>query len=196
MADWVSATKTLDKGTDSQTCFISWNPLPHDWIKLNVDSSMRPELGSIAAGGVFRDDIYNWLSGFAMNKGVGSALEAEMWGIFEGMSIAWKTGYKKLVIETDSMSAVHLLNATLPQNHHLFSIAQACRNLMEEDWSCTICHGYRESNRVADSLANLANLGHSLDLGTIVFERPPPQISILLDEDLRGLSFARIVPRT
>ncbi|KAK3204387.1 hypothetical protein Dsin_018433 [Dipteronia sinensis] len=122
--------------------------------------------------GVFRDDNYNWLGGFAMNKGVGSAIEAEMSGIFEGKSLAWKAGYKKLVIETDSMSAVHLLNATLPQNHHLFSIAQACRNFMEEDWSCLICHGYRESNRVAGSLANL---GHSLDLGTSVFERPPPR---------------------
>ncbi|KAK3198637.1 hypothetical protein Dsin_022052 [Dipteronia sinensis] len=61
VADWVSATNTMDKGTDSQTCLISWNPPPHDCIKLNVDGSMRPELGSIAAGGVFRDDNKEWL---------------------------------------------------------------------------------------------------------------------------------------
>ncbi|KAK3225900.1 hypothetical protein Dsin_005762 [Dipteronia sinensis] len=129
------------------------NPPPPDWIKLNMDGSMRPESGSIVAEGVFRDDNYNWFGGFAMNKGVDSALEAEMWGIFKGMSLTWKAGYKKLIIETYSM----------------------------------------ESNRVADSLANL---GHSLDMGTSVFERPLLQVSSLLDKDLRDLSFTRSVPRT
>ncbi|KAK0573533.1 hypothetical protein LWI29_009571 [Acer saccharum] len=182
--DWWNANSMRDRGTEFQICSITSEPPPVEWIKLNVDGSRNFDLGSIVAGGVFRDNNHNWLGGFAMNKGVGSALEAEMWGILEGIRIAWKAGYKKLIVETDSTVAVHLIKANSAQNHQLFSIAHACRKYMEKDCSCLIRHGYRESNRVADSLAKL---GHSMDVGTVMFQKPPPQISIFLL--LKYLSF-------
>ena len=54
-----------------------------DWVKLNVDGSRRPDSGCIAAGGVARNHLKQWLVGFALNKGVGSVLEAEMWGFLD-----------------------------------------------------------------------------------------------------------------
>ena len=44
------------------------------------DGSMRPNLGSIATRGVFRDDKHNWLCGFVLNKGVGTPLKAKLRG--------------------------------------------------------------------------------------------------------------------
>ncbi|KAK2640140.1 hypothetical protein Ddye_027935 [Dipteronia dyeriana] len=65
-----------------------------------------------------------------------------------------------------------ILNNT-PLCHPLFNIIHACKSLMGMDWSFYIQHVYRESNKVAD---RLANLGHSLKLGTIVFDHTPSQL--------------------
>ena len=88
--DWWMANYAVDTKDEKKTCLLVWNPPAQEWVKLNVDGSMNPDSGSIAAGGVFRDHKKNWLGGFALNKGVGSAIEAEVWGIFEGLKIAWK----------------------------------------------------------------------------------------------------------
>ncbi|KAK2637873.1 hypothetical protein Ddye_025668 [Dipteronia dyeriana] len=48
-----------------------------------------------------------------------------------------------------------------------------------------------QSNRVADSLANL---GHSLILGITVFKDPPLQIFDIMDDDCNGVTTARMFP--
>ncbi|KAK2634720.1 hypothetical protein Ddye_029512 [Dipteronia dyeriana] len=73
-----------------------------DWVKLNVDGNMNPILGSITSGGVIKGHKKSWLGGFALNKGTDNVIEAELWGIFEGLKLAWKEGHKKVVVETDS----------------------------------------------------------------------------------------------
>ncbi|KAL5793887.1 hypothetical protein ACOSP7_002481 [Xanthoceras sorbifolium] len=63
---------------------IAWNPPPVNWVKLDVDGRMSKESGLIYAGGVVRDTNRQWIKGFALNRGMGSVLEAEYWGLFEG----------------------------------------------------------------------------------------------------------------
>ena len=145
----------------------------------------------ISAGGIIRDDRMNWIAGFALNRGVGSVLEAEIWGIFEGLKLAWSTGFRKVMVESDSQAAVLLLKSDISHHHPLYSIVHACTKIMANDWSCSIHHIYRESNRAADFLANL---GHSLILGTTVFEDPPSQMSGILEDDRKGVAITRMVP--
>ncbi|KAK4847868.1 hypothetical protein QYF36_006700 [Acer negundo] len=83
-------------------CAFAWSPPSLDWIKINVDGSMNPVEGSIAACGIIKDYKRKWFGGFALNKGMGNVIEAELWGILEGLKIAWMIGYKKVVVETDS----------------------------------------------------------------------------------------------
>ena len=109
--------------------------------------------------------------GFALNKGVGSVLEAEIWGIFKGLKLAWSTGFRKVMVESDSQAAVLLLKSDISHYHPLYRIVHACTMIMAKDWICSIHHIYRESNRAADFLANL---GHPLTLGITVFDDPPP----------------------
>ncbi|KAK2662858.1 hypothetical protein Ddye_001432 [Dipteronia dyeriana] len=115
----------------------------------------------------------------------------ELWGILEGLKIIWKAGFKKVIIESDSQAAVDLLSNNSSMNHPLFSIIQACKALINNEWSCNIQHVYRESNRVVDCLAKL---GHSLELGFSVFKDPPPQVAVVLDDDYKCLVIARLVP--
>ncbi|KAK3211449.1 hypothetical protein Dsin_016155 [Dipteronia sinensis] len=156
------------------------------------DSTFQLSLcpGSIFAGGVIRDNTMNWLVGFALNKGLGSVIEAELWGIFEGLKLVWKVGFRKVIVESDSQSTVLLLSNTIPLNHLLFNIIHVCKSLMENEWSCTIHHVYRESNKAVDFLTNLS---HYLDLEIIVFEEPPTQISGILDDDYNGVDVGRMI---
>ncbi|KAK2654289.1 hypothetical protein Ddye_014145 [Dipteronia dyeriana] len=71
---------------------------------------MNPNLGTIAAGGVVRDHKKNWMVGFALNKGTGSVLEAELWGILEGLKLLWKKGFKKHVYRGSNRVADSLAN--------------------------------------------------------------------------------------
>ncbi|KAK2657145.1 hypothetical protein Ddye_010197 [Dipteronia dyeriana] len=91
------ANTDVDDVAVMKSFLASWNPPTFDWVKLNVDGSMIPKLGSIFAGGVVRDHRKNWLIGFALNKGVGSVLEAELYGILEVLKLVWKNGFKKHV---------------------------------------------------------------------------------------------------
>ncbi|KAI5332907.1 hypothetical protein L3X38_023036 [Prunus dulcis] len=50
------------------------------------------------------------MRGFAVNLGAGQVLEAELWGIYLELKIAWDIGCSAVVLESDSATAVHLLN--------------------------------------------------------------------------------------
>ncbi|KAL5856278.1 hypothetical protein ACOSQ4_006080 [Xanthoceras sorbifolium] len=43
---------------------------------------------TITAGNVFRDNHSGWLGGFSLKRGTGTALEAELWGVFVGLTVA------------------------------------------------------------------------------------------------------------
>ncbi|KAK2661945.1 hypothetical protein Ddye_000519 [Dipteronia dyeriana] len=156
-------TKSLDnwedicKGVTKTGLFATeWN----EWFYQNLKSK---EL--FLAGEAIRDHNKNWLGGFSLNKGVGSVIEAELWGIFEGLKLAWEARYRKLVVESDYI-AVYLLTKKTLLNHPLFSIIQACKALIVDEWSCHILHIHRECNKVADGLTDL---GHSLKIGITIF---------------------------
>ncbi|KAL5789407.1 hypothetical protein ACOSQ2_004295 [Xanthoceras sorbifolium] len=94
----------------------------------------------ISSGGVIRDAKKNWLGGFAVNKGRGSVLKDEIWGIFEGLKFAWEAGFKRVIAETDSKSAVDLLFSEFSEEHPLFDLLNNCRSLIKGCWVCLVQH--------------------------------------------------------
>ena len=52
------------------------------------------------------DDSERWVGGFVMNIGTCSVMNAELWGIFQGLPLALDQGYRKVIMESDSMAAV------------------------------------------------------------------------------------------
>ncbi|GKU94254.1 hypothetical protein SLEP1_g7776 [Rubroshorea leprosula] len=77
-----SITKSLS------VVLVSWNPPPAGFIKLNTDGSANANPGEAGAGGVFRDELGNWLLGFYRNVGFTSSLSAELWALREGLKLA------------------------------------------------------------------------------------------------------------
>ncbi|KAL5822912.1 hypothetical protein ACOSQ3_020836 [Xanthoceras sorbifolium] len=188
--DWLNANYVKADDSSVVSKMLAWCPPKDDWVKLNVDGSRCEASGMISFGGVIRDAQKNWLGGFAVNKGRGSVLEAEIWGIFEGIKLVWEASYKKVVIELDSKSAVELLLSDFSEDHPLFTLLINCRNLIRGCWVRVVQHVFRESNRVAD---NLANLGQDLGLEVVFFKEPPSSIVDVFIEDCLSLAVARQV---
>ena len=75
-------------------------------------------------GGVIRDSNGKWVGGFMFNIGYYSITNTELWGIYEGISLAWDLGLKKVQIETDSACAVEMIlnhSNTINQYKHIIS---------------------------------------------------------------------------
>lgn len=122
------------------------------------------------------------------NKGGGNVIESELWGLYEGLMMARNFGFKKVMVESDSLTAVQTMYRATKQNHPLFSIIQSCKNLLLANWDCNIKHIYREGNKLADGLARM---GHSMINGIVFFGNPPCEIFPIFEVDYRGLTCFR-----
>ncbi|KAH9666673.1 reverse transcriptase domain-containing protein [Citrus sinensis] len=127
-----------------------------DWIFANIQ------------GGLIRDATGRWHGGFCMNIGICSVTIAELWGLYQGLILAWQMGIRLLVVEIDSLCVTQLLNrkslnATLPLVNDILG-------LLSRDWQVSVHHVYREANFAADFMASHAL---TLPLGLHYFTTPP-----------------------
>ncbi|RXI03537.1 hypothetical protein DVH24_004189 [Malus domestica] len=160
------------------------------YVKLNVDGSRKSVKGCLSAGGILRAAAGVWIAGFTVNIGVGSVLNAELWGLFHGLTLAWRLGYRKVHVELDSAVAVTLIMDFNSFMHPLAHLITICRELLRRDCICLVSHVYREKNRVADGMADLS---HKFDIGLHVFYEPPPLVDRLIFEDAVGFPHNRFV---
>ncbi|KAB5545180.1 hypothetical protein DKX38_013292 [Salix brachista] len=164
--------------------YLHWKPPKLGACKVNTDGSRINATGLSGAGGVLRDSTGGWIQGFAVNLGACHILEAELWGIFWGLSLAWDYGFRDVEIECDSDAAVTLLTSITISTHPLYSIISCCKMKIHDHWCCTIKHIYSEQNTAADALATRS---YNLDLGLHVYEESPNFLKDILVADARGI---------
>ena len=102
--------------------YLHWKPPKLDACKVNTYGSRINVISLSGAGGVLRDSIEVWIQGFAVNLGACPILEAELWGIFWELSLAWDYGYRDVEIECDSSVVVTLLTFVMVSTHPLYNI--------------------------------------------------------------------------
>ncbi|KAK8511750.1 hypothetical protein V6N12_000793 [Hibiscus sabdariffa] len=78
---------------------VRWRKPPPGWCKLNVDGSVGHATGMATCGGGVRNEEGTWLIGFSRKLGLCSVLEAELWGLYEGLLTAWSIRVRFLLIE-------------------------------------------------------------------------------------------------
>ncbi|KAE8721305.1 Phospholipase D gamma 3 [Hibiscus syriacus] len=112
-----------------------WHPPPHDWVKVNTDCGHCLPSGLVTCRRVLRDCEGAWVSGFAKLIGRCSALDAELWGILEGLSLPWDLGFRSVVVESDSKQGGQF-GIKLGWDYVLFSKFDAAYVLVnfEERW--------------------------------------------------------------
>ncbi|KAJ1418541.1 Ribonuclease H domain [Sesbania bispinosa] len=151
-----------------QRCW--WNPPPQDYFKLNVDGSCLPSLGRLGAGGVLRDSIGNWIWGFSCSCGQGSSLLVELCALKLGLFIAWDKGCRKLLVDSDSLEAPHIINRGTPSVGTQFGdVILEIVELLHHSWDIKVFHVLREANVIADFLVKL----EESVVGLLVLEHPP-----------------------
>ncbi|VVA35374.1 PREDICTED: ribonuclease [Prunus dulcis] len=188
--EWFSACNPMAILPERSVVLLHWMaPLP-GVCKVNTDGSRINSSGLIGAGGLLRDSCGNWIKGFSVNLGYGSVIEAELWGIFWGLSMAWDAGFRTVEIECDATSAMALLKSPIVSTHPLFSIINCCKLKIHEDWCCSVKHIFREQNCAADALAvKCYDFAHGLH----VFLEAPAFLSDVLAADVRGAIRPRLV---
>ena len=50
-----------------------------------------------------------WKKGLYINQGTTSNVLVELWGMLYGLDLAWKEGYKKVILESDSLTRINLV---------------------------------------------------------------------------------------
>ncbi|KAE8732799.1 hypothetical protein F3Y22_tig00001728pilonHSYRG00036 [Hibiscus syriacus] len=67
---------------------VQWTPIPNDWISLNTDGAVNSRSSLSTAGGIIRNYEGTWLVRFNKYIGRSTILQAELWGIYEGLKLA------------------------------------------------------------------------------------------------------------
>ncbi|KAH9662821.1 hypothetical protein KPL70_019476 [Citrus sinensis] len=177
-----------DRGFRVQNMF-RWLRLPPRWpyYKLNSDGA-RKRSGLAGACGLIWDATGRWHGGFCMNIDICSVTIAELWGLYQGLVLAWQMGIRLLVVEIDSLCVTQLLNrnnfnATLPLVNDIL-------HLLSRNWQVSVHHIHHEANFAVDFMASHAL---TLPLGFHHFATPPPGIETWLRNDCLGTAFSRVV---
>ncbi|CAN1150374.1 Putative ribonuclease H protein At1g65750 [Linum perenne] len=142
----------------------------------------------MAVGGLLRDAQGEWVAGFTNKLGGGSAIQAELTAIRDGLSLVWVLGFRKVQAESDCLEAVEMMTCMEFQNHPHAVLGYEIKELFSRDWECTFKHIYREANKIADTLAVTSQLD---DRGEKWLFAAPSTVSQALVDDKNGVLFHR-----
>lgn len=97
----------------STQIFIHWQPPPLGWFKINTDGSLSSLNNSAGASSVIRDSASKWVRGYSRKLKGGSVLLAELWGVYDGLSLACNLGINHVIFEIDKSSICGVFNKSI-----------------------------------------------------------------------------------
>ncbi|KAL4299003.1 hypothetical protein AHAS_Ahas17G0057400 [Arachis hypogaea] len=165
-------------------------PPPCDWITLNTDGSMNGFTKKAGCGGLLRNENSKWIGGFSFNIGSCTAFKVELWGIDQGLKLAWTMGLKKVRVECDSKAVIESINSPKIRKNHPNVLIRNIQNWKNRKWNILFVNIYREGNRCADCLAHKSL---ELDIGFHFWDTPPNEVVAFLSDDEQGIALPRLV---
>lgn len=151
-------------------------------MKVNVDGAVSSMLHA-SCGGIFRDANGFWLKGFSWNLDVYASTNVfltELMAVKLVVEAAMGQDLPRLIVETDSMDVVNLLNSQDVSVHHYAQIAMEIHHLQRAHGALVFQHTSPESNSLADYLAKI---GLDLQFGPHCFDSPFEKCHSLLVMD-------------
>jgi hypothetical protein len=113
---------------------IGWTPPPTGFVKLNTNGSVLRNSGHASSGGLRRDNNGNWIQGFSHFLGITNSLVAELWGLWDGLTLARDLHISRLVVELDAKAVIDLLkpvSRTPFVTHPYSALIDDCRCLLQ-----------------------------------------------------------------
>lgn len=184
----IDSTSSIDVLSDHQNGRqTKWEALS-GWVKLNCDATVTGLGTSAAVGGVLCNVDGNFIMGFVMDIGEATITTAELKAILTGLKLLRGKGYSKIVINSDSLTAVQMVQWGCSNLHPCFQLVKEIQDLMCRINECTISHTLREANQVVDAFAKF---GLTLTMCSRIFDCLPPFTSIPFHAGLIGSVFPR-----
>lgn len=193
---WVSEISIGNKKTDSlcemkkndQSYMLRWWPPCSAVVKVNSDAAVVQDSSLASCAALIRDENGVWCGGMTRRLGRCSVLVVELWGILEGLKLAWDLGFKDVVIESDSLLAVNLVKKNLEEGLEGIGVERSIQRMLKMNWVARVSHVLRECNRSADVLAKF---GLSLSDERMFWSTPPDCLGLVLFEDGMGACVPR-----
>ncbi|XP_061352904.1 uncharacterized protein LOC133297728 [Gastrolobium bilobum] len=110
-------------------------------------------------------------------------------GVWNGLHIAWKRGWRRLILESDSTSVVALLTKCGGATRESRFVTQI-QALPDRDWQVSVIRAFRKANHCANFLANLPLNNFELQ-EVVIFDEPPSSLKLLLQADVIGIPYPR-----
>ncbi|KAK8515836.1 hypothetical protein V6N12_016142 [Hibiscus sabdariffa] len=126
--------------------------------------------------------IEDWMLGFYRKVGVCSVLGAELWGVTEGLRLAWDAGIRVVLLEVDNSDVAQKVQDKA-QVSGLHGLVPTIHELVGRDWVVRVRQIRWSANMVADGMAKWARSSYGsslLDVGfaTRVFSMPLDEIGV------------------
>ncbi|XP_015971192.1 uncharacterized protein LOC107494666 [Arachis duranensis] len=136
---------------------LHWVPPPVHSVKLNCDVSWFAPSGYAGFGCIIRNPDGCWLKGCTGKVEVCSVLFAELYAIWRGLLLAWESGFREVICETDCLEALFLVNQRmLSKDIPEWDLAKHIQEVMNWNWRVSILLIQRTANSVADCMAKAA----------------------------------------
>ncbi|KAH0781476.1 hypothetical protein KY290_001074 [Solanum tuberosum] len=136
-------------------CIVRWEAPQEGMMKFNTDGASRGNPGSSAYGFCLRNNHGDLIYAVAENIGITTNMEAELRAILEGIKYCVAKKVEKLIVESDSLLIVKIIKEVWKVPWELADYFDDLKREMTKI-EVTIQHIYREGNKLADYLANLA----------------------------------------
>ena len=87
---------------------VRWLPPPINWLKLKSDGSSMGNPRIAGGGGLIRNEIGEWVRGYARAIGCATSVAAKLWALRDGIRLCISLKILALVIELDAKLVIDL----------------------------------------------------------------------------------------
>ncbi|KAK4739250.1 hypothetical protein R3W88_002947 [Solanum pinnatisectum] len=156
---------------------------------MNVDGTFHQEEKTAGIGGVIRNHMGDWVTGFTYKSMAQNHTTAEIEAFHTGLILADSLKLGNPEIETDSAEILQLLDHAKPPYDIIIS---DCRSLLRKLQNPVVRHSFRQGNYVADILAKQGSRLTNYDKTTLL-QSPPDSVNDQLAKDKNGVTSTRTI---
>ncbi|XP_054791497.1 uncharacterized protein LOC129299252 [Prosopis cineraria] len=134
--------------------------------------------------GAFGILLGQFIFGFIYRLVRGDNLSVEIIACVYGLKLAWDSGYRKVILETNSMETLDLMTVGSIVEHEDHVTIEMAQDLLRQTWEVKMQHVSHELNKPVDFLARW---GLSTHPGFHSINQVPHRLILFLQSDCSGV---------